>query len=68
MYERLLFSDILNGRTYIPDPVFNEPHQVLAYEIATGAERYAAARHPLTNYMVHTMHPDIDVGDADPVL
>lgn len=68
MYERLLFTDILDGRSYIPDPVFNEPHQALAFEIATGAKRYAAAGHPLTNYMVHTVHPDIDIGDAAPVL
>lgn len=48
MYERLLFTDILDGGSYIPDPVFNEPHQALAFEIAKGAKRYAAARHPPT--------------------
>lgn len=68
MDERLLFTDILDGGSYIPDPVFNEPHQALAFEIATGARRYAAAQHPLTDDMVHTVHPDIDIGDAAPML
>lgn len=68
MYERLMFADVLNGATYVPDPLPNDPHRVLAFEMATAEQKWTAARHPLTNYMVHTVHPDIDIGDADPVL
>ena len=65
MYERLLFIDMLEGRTYIPDPAFNEPHQALAFEMGTAKQRWTAAQHPLFDYMVHTIHPDIQIGDAN---
>ncbi len=62
-YEKLMFSDVLDGGTFIPHPrEHNVPHQVLAFEIATAKERWTAANHPLLTFMSYTHHPDIDVG------
>jgi hypothetical protein len=62
-YEKLLFSDVLEGETFLPHPrEHNVPHQVLAFEVATAKERWTAANHPLLKFMCFTHHPDIDLG------
>lgn len=62
-YEQLLFSDVFPGREHIPlRHVGNLPHRVMAFEIETGEERWAAAGHPLLGFFRHTRHPDIDLG------
>lgn len=62
-YDRLLFSDVYPGMGYIPlRHANNMPHRVLAFEVGTAEERWNKARHPLTNFVFHTDHPDIDVG------
>jgi hypothetical protein len=33
----------------------------MAFEIATGEQRWQAARHPLLGFFRHTRHPDIDI-------
>lgn len=61
-YEQLMFSDILDGETYLPPPQSNNvPAYVMAFEIETGKARWTAANHPLLNFFCYTHHPDIDV-------
>ena len=61
-YEQLLFSDVFEDKAMIPlRHVGNIPHRVMAFEIATGEQRWTAARHPLLAYFRHTQHPDIDI-------
>jgi hypothetical protein len=61
-YEQLLFSDVFDDGAMIPlRHVGNIPHRVMAFEIATGEQRWQAARHPLLGFFRHTRHPDIDI-------
>ncbi len=66
-YEQLLFSDVLENKEMVPlRHVGGIPHRVMAFEIATGEQRWAAARHPLLGYFRHTHHPDIDIAPRVP--
>jgi hypothetical protein len=61
-YEQLLFSDVFDDGAMVPlRHVGNIPHRVMAFEIATGEQRWQAARHPLLGFFRHTRHPDIDI-------
>jgi len=61
-YDQLLFTDLYPEQGYIPmRHGGNIQHRVLAFEIATAERRWAAANHPLFDYIVRTHHPDIDV-------
>jgi hypothetical protein len=61
-YAQLLFSDVFEEKTLVPlRHVGNIPHRVMAFEIATGEQRWAAARHPMLGFFRHTHHPDIDI-------
>lgn len=65
-YESLLFKDVFGDREYIPmRHVGNIPHRVLAFEVGSARARWAAANHPLLNFMCGTHHPDIDLSDGD---
>ena len=62
-YEQLMFSDILDGTTFLLPPPSNDvPHSAMAFEISTGHARWKAAKHPLLRFFSYTHHPDIDVG------
>ncbi len=66
MYEQLLFQDVFPGRGFIPLPHMNHvPHRVMAFEVATAFERWTQAKHPLTNFICHTDHPDLDISCID---
>ncbi|RJG03069.1 N-acyl amino acid synthase FeeM domain-containing protein [Noviherbaspirillum sedimenti] len=66
-YDRLLFSDVYPGMGYIPlRHANNMPHRVLAFEVGTAEERWNLAKHPLTNFIFHTSHPDINIGSRNP--
>jgi hypothetical protein len=39
----------------------------MAFEIATGEQRWTAAGHPLLNFFRLTHHPDIDIRATDDV-
>jgi hypothetical protein len=68
MYEALLFSDVFPGEPARPiKHVGNIPHRILSFEVDTAEERWAAARHPLYDFVFRTRHPDIDVGVAEEV-
>ena len=59
-YEQLLFADVFADKQPVPlRHVGNIPHRVMAFEIGTGEERWAAAKHPLLGFFRHTHHPDI---------
>jgi len=64
MYDALLFQDLFPGQ-YIPMRHFNNiPHRVLAFEVGTAEERWAAANHPLYDFVFRTSHPDLDLSDS----
>jgi hypothetical protein len=66
-YEQLLFSDVLEDKAMVPlRHVGNIPHRVMAFEIATGEQRWTAARHPLLAFFRHTHHLDIDIAPRAP--
>jgi hypothetical protein len=61
-YAQLLFSDVFDENTLVPlRHVGNIPHRVMAFEIATGEQRWTDARHPMLGFFRHTRHPDIDI-------
>ncbi|WP_157900186.1 hypothetical protein [Rhodoferax koreensis] len=61
-YDSLLFKDVYPELGYIPLPhVGNLPHRIMSFEVATAQARWAAANHPLQNFIFHTRHPDIDL-------
>jgi hypothetical protein len=62
MYVQLLFQDVFPGQGYTPLPHMNNtPHRVMAFEVATARKRWAQANHPLTQFICHTDHPDLDI-------
>ena len=63
-YERLLFKDVYPGMGYIPlRHANNMPHRVMAFHVESAQERWADAKHPLLDFMCHTHHPDIELGE-----
>lgn len=64
-YEAALFKDVYPGECFPLRHANNIPHRVLAFEVGTAAERWAATKHRLSKFMVHTRHPDIDLSNAD---
>ena len=64
-YERLLFKDVYPGMGYIPlRHANNMPHRVMAFHVDSAQARWAAAHHPLLDFMCHIHHPDIDLGET----
>ncbi|MDO8262110.1 MAG: hypothetical protein Q7T21_02685 [Gallionella sp.] len=62
-YDRLLFEDVFPGRGYIPfSHVGNLPHRVMSFNVETAEVRWAAAKHPLFDFIFRTHHPDLDIG------
>jgi hypothetical protein len=67
-YEQLLFADVFEDKAPVPlAHVGNIAHRVMAFEIATGEERWQAAGHPLLDFFRHIRHPDIDIGKKRPL-
>jgi hypothetical protein len=65
-YEALLFKDVFPGGAFIPmHHVGHIPHRVMAFEVAAAENIWAAAHHPLFDFMFRTYHPDIDVNGED---
>ncbi len=65
-YEKLMFSDILDGSTFIPLPRENNvPHKVLGLEMETLERRSMAACHPMVGFFFQTRHPDIMIGSHE---
>jgi hypothetical protein len=61
-YDRLMFDDVYPGMGYVPvHHVDNIPHRVMKFEIGTAQERWAEASHPMYDFVINTIHPDIDL-------
>ncbi len=59
-YDALLFQDVFLGRQFIPmQHVGNLPHRVMAFDVATARQRWAAAGHPLFGLIFEMHHPDL---------
>ncbi|MDQ1921743.1 hypothetical protein [Massilia pseudoviolaceinigra] len=66
-YEQLLFTDVFASREPVTlRHVGNLPHRIMYFDIASGQERWEAARHPLLDFFCNTRHPDIDLGRQAP--
>jgi hypothetical protein len=66
-YEQLMFTDVFGEKEMVPlRHAGNIPHRVMAFEIATGEQRWRAARHPMLKFFRETHHPDIDVSKPAP--
>lgn len=62
MYEKMMFHDILDGRTFIPLPRENNvEHRVLGLEMATLESRATSINHPLLKFFFNTHHPDVSI-------
>jgi hypothetical protein len=65
-YARLMFEDVFSGMGYIPlAHAGNLPHRVMSFNVETAEVRWAAAKHPLLDFMCHTHHPDIKIGSQE---
>jgi len=61
-YDALLFEEVFPGAGYIPmRHAGNIPHRVLAFHIPTAQAKWEAADHPLYDFIVRTVHPDITI-------
>jgi hypothetical protein len=61
-YEQLLFEDVFPEGGFIPlQHAGNLPHRVMAFHMASGYARWAAANHPLFKFFFRTRHADINL-------
>ncbi len=59
-YRQLQFVDVFEPGFQVPlRHAANLPHAVLRFDVAGAYQRWCAARHPLTDFMCHTAHPDL---------
>lgn len=66
-YDRLLFKDVYPGMGYVNlAHANNMPHRVLCFDVAAAETNWAAASHPLFNFIFRTSHPDIDLRNSVP--
>ncbi|MES2933959.1 MAG: hypothetical protein V4805_10790 [Pseudomonadota bacterium] len=62
-YERLMFKDVYPELGYIPLPhVGNMLHRIMSFSVNSAESNWAAAQHPMFDFIFRTHHPDIDVG------
>ena len=62
LYLGLMFTDVLDGATFTPEPVAgNVPHQLLAFALADAEARFARAVPSWYRYVYGTHHPDIAI-------
>jgi hypothetical protein len=61
-YDALQFEDVYPGLGYIPlRHAGGMPHRILMLEVETARQRWAAAGHPLYQFVFETEHADIDL-------
>lgn len=64
-YEQLMFEDVFPDGGFIPlRHAGNLPHRVMAFHMASGPSRWAAAKHPLYKFFFCTQHADIDISGS----
>jgi|APMI01.1.fsa_nt_gi hypothetical protein len=65
IYDRLLFTDILEPGVYYPLPyAANIPHRIMRFNVGQAQELWACQAHPLYEFVFDTFHPDIDLSGA----
>lgn len=65
IYDRLLFTDILEPGVYYPLPyAANVPHRVMRMKVAQVQPLWAKHEHSLYEFFFDTFHPDIDLSGA----
>lgn len=61
-YDKLMFSDIFPGAGFMPmRHGGNLPHRALNFDVRTAEQRWAAAAHPMFDFIFRTRHADIDL-------
>jgi hypothetical protein len=67
LYKALLFTDLLPCDGDIPmRHIAGLPHRLLGLAVADAAPAWLACGHTLLNFMVHTVHPEIDIDEPCP--
>jgi hypothetical protein len=68
-YDRLLFKDVYPGLGYVKlAHANNMPHRILSFDVSAAEVNWAAAKHPLFDFIFRTSHPDIDLRDSAPFI
>jgi hypothetical protein len=66
-YDRLLFKDVYPGLGYVKlAHANNMPHRILSFDVNAAEANWAAAKHPLFDFIFRTAHPDIDLRNSAP--
>jgi hypothetical protein len=66
-YDRLLFKDVYPGLGYVNlVHANNMPHRILSFDVNGAEANWAAAKHPLFDFIFRTSHPDIDLRNSMP--
>ena len=66
LYQRWLFEDVFPNGGYIAlSHVGNIPHRIMSADLHTSQARWESVKHPLLEFMVGTIHPDLEF---DPTL
>ena len=64
-YRRLGFRDVLGPDDRVPlAHAGGLPHRILAFDVNAAERAWAAAKHPLYTFMVDTVHPDLQLFQA----
>lgn len=65
MYDSLLFSDVGTPSTFYPlAHAGNVPHRIMCLSTFDAYDRWTRSNHPLTDFICHTRHPDIDLSEV----
>jgi hypothetical protein len=65
-YQRLGFADVQGPDDWVPLAHANGlPHRVLAFDVAGAEDAWRVEQHPLLAFMVQTLHPDIQLENAE---
>lgn len=63
-YDRMLFQDVYPGMGYVPlEHVFNLPHRIMFLDVQGVEALWKSQNHPWCDYMFHTQHPDLQLGE-----
>ncbi|MGL6113249.1 MAG: N-acyl amino acid synthase FeeM domain-containing protein [Rubrivivax sp.] len=66
-YRRLGFMDALGGDRQVPlAHTGGLPHHIMAFDVSAAQGAWAEARHPLYDFMVDTLHDDLQIGPFRP--
>jgi hypothetical protein len=64
-YRRLGFVDVFEADRRVPLAHAGDlPHRILAFDAANAECSWQASGHPLYDFMVHTVHPDLELFES----